>query len=630
MFQVWTDVEDMQQPKPWRYYTNQPLQEKFSRKVVSQIRSALEEQLPDYMVPSAIVMLETLPLTPNGKVDRKALPTPDQTRIELEGEFVAPRTPVEEVLAGIWAEVLSVEQVGVFDNFFQLGGHSLLATQIIGRVRNAFQVELPLRSLFESPTVAGLVQAMETARLEAQVLPSVPIQKASRSGHLPVSFSQQNIWFRAQIAPEIPFLNMTVAFRFKGALNVQALEQSLNEIVRRHEVWRTTFTTVDGQPVQVIHPDLTLNMEVVNLQGLPETEREAEALRLATQEVRRSFNLSSGSLLRATLMQLSEADYRLFLVMHHIIADGFSIHNVLFQELVVLYEAFCTGKPSPLPELAFQYVDYAVWQRQWLQGEVIKPHLAYWKPQLAALPVLQLPYDHPRPTKRTFQSARQYVTLSKSLSEKLKALSQREGVTLFMTLLAAYQTLLYRYAGSEDIPVASFSSGVNRQEFQGLLGCFVNVLVLRTHLGGNPSFRQLLQRVRKVTLEAYSHQDLPFEIVLHEVQLDFFAGQNRAFQAVFVLESPMPVLDSRWTISWTDVDNGAAVRDLSLELQETPDGIIGLLVYSAELFDASTIERMVEHFQTLLENIVANPGENLSELVSRLDGIKAAAAPVTQ
>jgi acyl carrier protein len=611
-FQVWTDVEDMQQPKPWRYYTNQPLQENFSRKVVSQIRSALEEQLPDYMVPSAIVMLDALPLTPNGKVDRKALPAPDQTRIELEGEFVAPRTPVEEVLAGIWAEVLSVERVGVFDNFFQLGGHSLLATQIIGRVRNAFQVELPLRSLFESPTVAGLVQAMETARLEAQVLPSVPIQKASRSGDLPLSFSQQSFWSRAQLIPDAPFLNTAVTVRFQGALNVQALSQSLNEIVRRHEVWRTTFTRVDGQPVQVIHPELTLKLEVVNLQGLPETDREAEALRLAAQEVRQTFDLSTGPLLRATLMQLCEMDHRLFLTIHHIICDGYSIQNIFFKELVVLYEAFCAGQPSPLPELAFQYVDYTVWQRHWLQGEVIKPHLAYWKQQLAGMLPLQLPYDHPRPVVKTFQSARQYVALSKSLSEKLKALSQREGVTLFMTLLAAYQTLLYRYSGSDDIPVVTFTAGSNRPEFQGLLGCFVNVLVLYTHLDGNASFKTLLQRVREVTLEAYSHQDLPFEILLDEVQPDLFAGQDCAFQAVFVLDSHRPNLDEKWTISWMDVDNGAANRDLSLELQERPEGLFGLFQYSAELFDASTIERMVEHFQTLLENIVANPGENLS------------------
>jgi hypothetical protein len=418
--------------------------------------------------------------------------------------------------------------------------------------------------------------------------------------------------------------------RFKGALNVQAIEHSLNEIVRRHEIGRTTFTTVDGQPVQVIHPSLPLKVAVVNLQELPDTEREAEALRIATEDARRPFDLSSGPLLRAIAIQVGEADYRLLVTLHHLIGDGFSIHNALFKELVVLYEAFCAGKPEPLPELPLQYVDYAVWEQQWLQGEVIQPNLDYWQQQLAGLAPLQLPYDRDRTATRTFQTARQYLTLSKNLSEKLKAISQREGVTLFMTLLGAYQTLLYRYAASEDIPVISFTAGSNRQEFQDLLGCFVNALVLRAHLGGNPSFRQLLKRVRDITLGAYSHLDLPFKTLVTEVQPQLFAGSDRAFQAVFIFDSHMPALDSRWTISWMDVYNGATVRDLSLEIQDRPEGLVGLFQYSTELFDASTIERMAGHFETLLEAIAANPQQNLEELVSHIDGIRAVAAAVPQ
>ncbi len=614
LFQVWAEVDETQQIKPWSYYTSKPLQEKFTRQVVEQIRTFLEKQLPDYMVPSAIVMLEALPLTPNGKVDRKALPAPAHTRPDLEEEYVAPRTPWEQVLAEIWADVIGIEQVGIRDNFFKLGGHSLLATQIISRVRDKFKVELPLRSLFESPTVAELTQTIDKIRLESQGLQLPPLQRISRSGDLPISFPQQLIWSRAQLDPDNAFLNVPMMLRFKGALNVQALEQSLNEIVRRHESARTTFHNVDGHPVQTIHPELPLKLEVVNLQEWPDTDRDAEALRVATKNGQQPFNLSTGPLLRAILIQLGAEDSRLLITLHHLICDGFSIHYVLFQELVALYEAFSTGNRSPLPEMEIQYVDYAAWEKKWLQGEVLKPNIDYWKQQLAGLSPIELPYDKERETTRTFQTARQYLEISRSLAERLKSLSQREGVTLFMTLLAAYQTLLYSYNQQEDIPVITYTAGTNRQEFHGLLGCFVNILVLRTKLEGNPSFRQLLKRVQEVSLGAYSHLDLPFQKLMSEVQPKLFAGEDRTFQAGFIFDSHMPVLDSRWTISWMEVYNGGTGRDLSLEMQEKPEGLVGLWQYSTELFDASTMERMAEHFETLLENIVANPDRTISEL----------------
>ncbi|MCL1468747.1 amino acid adenylation domain-containing protein [Argonema galeatum] len=606
--------------KPWNHYANQPLEGKLTQKLIPLLRSFLAEKLPDYMVPSTFVLLSALPLTPTGKVDRRALPAPDRARRDLKEDFVAPRTLVEEVLAGIWADVLGLERVGIRDNFFHLGGHSLLAIQIIGRLRDILKVELPLRSLFESQTIAELAQAIEKLRIEAVFLQPLPVQKASRSGHLPLSFPQEMIWLRTQLAPEKAFLNIPLMFCFKGALNVQALEQSLNEIVRRHAVWRTTFTEVNGQPVQVIHDTLTLNVAVMNLQHLPESEREVQATEAIAQEANKPFDLSSSQLLRATLIHLQKSEHRFLLTLHHIIGDAFTIHTVFFKELVVLYEAFSTGKPSPLPELDFQYVDYAVWQRQWLQGEVLQSHLAYWKQQLAGLSPLHLPYDREPPPIRTYATSCQSVSISKSLTDKLKAFSQQEGVTLFMTLLAAYQTLLYHYAGSEDIPVICFTSGINRQEFQNLLGCFANTLVLRSHLDGNPSVRQLLKRVWEVTLGAYSHQDLPFSTLMSEVQPELFYDRNSTFQAVFVLETPLPPQDSQWSMSWTD--NNTGMRDLSLELQEKQHGINGLLVYSTELFEASTIERMVKDFQTLLEEIAVHPEQNLSKLVSHQDEIK--------
>ncbi|MFQ5794228.1 MAG: condensation domain-containing protein [Candidatus Bipolaricaulia bacterium] len=432
----------------------------------------------------------------------------------------------------------------------------------------------------------------------------------------PLSFSQERLWFLHQLEPDSPAYNIPLALRFTGPLSVSIAERSLNEIVRHHEVLRTTFSVVDGRPVQVIAPALTLPLPVVDLRELPETERETEVRRLATEEARRPFDLVRGPLLRVTLLRLGEEEYVGLLIMHHIVSDGWST-GVLGRELAALYSAFSTGSPSPLPELPIQYADFARWQRKWLHGEVLETQLAYWKQQLEGAPTaLELPTDRPRPAIQTDQGARQPLVLPKSLTEALKTLSQQQGVTLFMMLLAAFNTLLYRYTGQDDIVVGSPIAGRNRVETEGSIGCFINMLGIRTDLSGNPTFRELLSRVREVTLGAYAHQDLPFEKLVEELQPERDLGHTLLFQVTFGLHNvPMPTLElPDLTLSPLEIDRGTAKRDLEFHLWERPEGLRGFLVYNTDLFDAATITRMLEHFQILLEGIVADPEGRISDL----------------
>jgi len=520
------------------------------------------------------------------------------------------------VLTGIWVEVLGVERVGIHDNFFELGGHSLLATQVISRVRQALQLELPLRTLFEAPTVAGLAGRIETARQAGESLQAPPMLLISRDGELPLSFAQQRLWLLDQLEPDSAFYNMPQAIRMSGALNAEALRQTLESIVVRHEALRTTFVEVDGRPTQVIPPAPNVAMPIIALNELPEGEREVEVSRLANEEAQRPFDLARGPLMRATLLRLDEEEHVLLLTMHHIVGDGWS-YGVFVRELTALYEAFNQGRPSPLPELPIQYVDFAHWQRQWFQGKVLEEQLAYWKQQLGDdLPVLELPTDRPRPAVQTFRGARQSAMLSKSLLEALRTLSRQEGMTVFMTLLAAFQTLLSRYANQDDIVVGSPIANRTRAELEGLIGFFVNTLVLRTDLSGDPSFRQLLGRVREMALRAYAHQDLPFEKLVEELQPERDLSRNPLFQVMFVLQNaPARALKlSGLTLRPLAVDSGTAKFDLTLFMFEGEDGLRARWEYNSDLFDAATITRMLGHFQTLLEGIIANPEQRISEL----------------
>jgi amino acid adenylation domain-containing protein/non-ribosomal peptide synthase protein (TIGR01720 family) len=431
----------------------------------------------------------------------------------------------------------------------------------------------------------------------------------------PTSFAQERLWFLDQLVPDSAFYNIHTSVCVSMAVNREVLERSLNEIVRRHETLRTTFKTVDGQPVQVVAQTFHLRLRFVDLSAWAHSDREFEAVRLATEESQQSFDLASGPLLRTTLLRLGKQNYIFLLTMHHIIADGWSM-GVLFQELSDIYTAFCAHRRSPLPDLAIQYADFAVWQKNWLRGEVIDEQLAYWKQQLQDLPVLKLPTDWPRPAVQSFEGAVSTFWLPEPLYSALVELSQKEAATLFMTMLAAFQTLLYRYSGQEDIPVGTPVANRNRAELEDLIGFFVNTLVLRTNLSGDPTFRTLLARVREVALDGYSHQDLPFEKLVQELHPERDMSRNPLFQVNFQLFNEMGSLEEPGPFDGEslEIEKGTANFDLALDLWEYPDGLWGTLEYSTDLFRAETIERMVTHFRILLEGIVADPEQRLSEL----------------
>ncbi len=583
----------------------------------SELRHFLQLKLPDYMVPAAFVSLDSLPLTPNGKIDRKALRAPEQSRPELAETFVAPRTQVEELLAAIWADVLEIEQVGIDDNFFDLGGHSLLATRLVSRIRDTFQVELPLAALFEASTVATLAERIEAAKRETSGLSLPPLQPVLRKdGKLPLSYTQQRLWFLDQLEPGSSAYNIPAAVRFTGALNTEAFTQSLNEIVRRHESLRTSFGAVNGQPIQVIAPAQPITLVVTDLCGLSDDQREAEARRLAADEARQPFDLARGPLLRLRLLKMGEEEHIALVTMHHIISDGWSL-GIFIRESAALYEAFAGGRRSPLSELPIQYSDFACWQQELLYGEELQTQLFYWKRQLAGLPVLELPTDRPRPPVQTFRGDWQSWLLSAGLTESLKALSRREGVTPFMTLLAAFQTLLQRYTNQDDIVVGTDIANRNRRETEDLIGFFVNQLVLRTDLSGNPTFRELLGRVREVTLGAFAHQDMPFGKLVEELQPQRDMSRNPLFQVMFILQNaPMPALKlTGLTLTPLDIKEETSVFDLTISFIEIEQGQTRVLCrYNTDLFEPDTITRMLGHLEMLLHNVIEQPEARLNSL----------------
>ncbi|MET0622646.1 MAG: condensation domain-containing protein, partial [Pyrinomonadaceae bacterium] len=586
-------------------------------------RGFLRQRLPEYMIPSAFVCLRQLPLTPNGKLDRRALPAPEFQRDGAAHARLAPRTPVEAALLDIWRDLLHVARPGLDDNFFDLGGHSLMATQVLSRVRDLFGVEMPLRVIFEEPTPAGLAAHVESL-LAGGVRPAAPpLEPTARDAALPLSFAQQRLWIMDQLEPGNPRYNLTHALRLRGSLDAAALERSIEEIVRRHETLRTTFAVVGRTPAQVIHPDATVKPDFVDLGHLPAAERESEARRLADAQALQRFDLAAGPLLRVGLLRLGAAEHVFVLTIHHIISDGWSI-GVWVNELTALYNSYSRGLPASLPTLPIQYADFAKWQHELVEGGALSEQLAYWKRQLAdAPPPLELPFDRERPARPTFGGATLDFELPAATYNALQELSRREGVTLYMALLAGFKALLHRYTGREDVTVGAAIANRNQPGVEGLIGFFVNMLVMRTDLSGDPTFRGLLARVRETALGAYAHQDVPFDTLVSALRVERQGAVNPLFQTLFILQNaPLEALElTGLTLTNFEVTNPLAHLDLIFSLQETDGRLAGIIQYSTELFDEETVARLLSGYREILEVVAADPEKRLSEL-----GVSAAAA----
>ncbi len=578
-----------------------------------ELKEYLASGLPDYMVPSAFIVLEEIPLTPNGKIDRKALPAEDVAG-QQRGDWVAPRTIVEETLCGIWEHVLHLERIGIHDSFLELGGHSLLATQVISRAAAAFNIELPVRVLFEAPTIAKLAEHIEESLQHARGLKIPAITAVSREESLPLSFAQQRLWFLNQIEPESRAYNMGSALRLRGSLDVEALEKAVGEIVRRHEILRTSFPAAAGQPRQQIAPFSGFSVPLVDLSGT--TDKEQAARELAEAEAQHVFDLGRGPLFRVTLVRLSEEDHLLLIGMHHIISDGWSV-AVMTREFTAIYEAYAQNRPSPLGELAIQYADFAYWQRQWLTDEVLGEQLGFWREQLADVAVLELPTDYLRPAVPSGRGASVPVGVGAELKGELEEFSRSRGVTLFMTLMACWQVLLGRYAGQEDVAVGTGIANRNRVETEPLIGFFVNTLVLRSRIKGKESFGELLEQVRRQVLEAYAHQDLPFERLVEELAPERMLGQTPLFQVLFVLQN-MPQETLRLPgleLSLWDSGHTAAKFDLGISLApREKGGIEGTLEYAVDLFTRERMEGMVRHWTRLLKRVMAEADKPLRDI----------------
>jgi amino acid adenylation domain-containing protein len=577
----------------------------------AELRAFLRRSLPEFALPSDAVFLAALPRTPNGKVDRKALPAPVRDR---ESGGVAPRTPLEELLAGIWCDVLRLDRIGVHDGFFNLGGHSLLGTQLFVRLRRALAVDLPLSLLFEAPTVAELAARVETMLRDGGGDQAPPVVPVPRDGELPLSFAQQRLWFLDQLEPGSAVYNMPHGVRLLGPLDVGALAGAIGGVVARHESLRTTFVEHGGRPAQRIAP-VAADLPYVDLSGLQPAAGEGELRRVAEEEARRSFDLARGPLLRTLLLRLAAADHAVVLNMHHIVSDGWSL-GVLLEEMAALYGAAVRGEASPLPPLPVQYADFAAWQRTWLQGDQVERLLAGWRRRLAGLPGLELPTDRPRPGVETFRGSHRPVALLPRLTAALQTLGRRRGATLFMVLLAAFETLLHRCSGQDDLSVGSPVANRNRPGLEGLIGFFANTLVLRTDLAGDPPFAELLGRAREAALAAYAGQDLPFEKLVEELRPQRDMSHNPLFQVMLVLQNqPRPALRLPGVeLAPFNIDTGTAKFDLTLFLWPEGEGLGGAIEFNSDLFDPATPRRWMGHLTAILEAVAQRPETRLWDL----------------
>ena len=581
-----------------------------------ELRATLRERLPEYMVPTAWTFVPALPLGPNGKVDRQRLLAAESTQGVESGPHRPAVTPEERTLAEVWAQVLDIEAPGLEADFFALGGHSLLATRVVSRIREAFGLQLPLKALFEHPTLEGLAAHLRTLKAGAGPLAAVPLRPVERGGPLPMSFSQQRLWFLDQLETGSAFYNMSFAVRLEGRVDAAALAAALRALVSRHEVLRTRLLSVDGEPRQVIIPEEDVVLEQVSLQDEPEAQREARARSLARAWAARPFELARGPLLRLHLCTLSPERHLLVAAMHHAVSDGWSL-QVLVRELGELYTAHQEGRAPRLPTLPIQYADHAAWQREWMGSSAFAEQLAYWRRQLSGeLPVLELPRHRPRPPRQRYRGSTLRRVLPLTLRAEVLAASQSAGVTPFMLALAAYTALLRRLTGQEDLLVGSPISGRNHREVEGLIGCFINTLVLRTQVPESLPFGELLARVKQVCLDAYAHQDVPFEQLVESLQPVRSTQHTPLFQTMFIYNERggVPARFATLDASPVTVETGTSTFDLTLSVTDTGDGLALEAEFDTDLFDAEGVEGWLVGYEVLLTEVMRAPERRIHEL----------------
>nr|BFE90186.1 hypothetical protein GCM10020185_07220 [Pseudomonas brassicacearum subsp. brassicacearum] len=577
------------------------------------LKAALAAELPDYMVPTQLLRLDAMPLGPSGKLDRRALPEPQwQVR-----EHVEPASALEQQIAGIWREVLGLARIGLRDDFFALGGHSLLATQIISRTRQACDVELPLRTLFEASELGAFAEQVRLIQASGQANRQPPIEKVDRSQPVPLSYSQQRMWFLWQMEPDSPAYNVGGMARLRGVLDVGRFEAALQALILRHETLRTTFPSVDGVARQQVHGETGLRMGWKDFSKLAADVREQRVQQLADSEAHQPFDLETGPLLRACLVKTAEHEHYFVLTLHHIVTEGWAM-DIFARELSALYEAFIDDRESPLEPLPVQYLDYSVWQRQWLESGERQRQLDYWTAQLGREhPLLELPGDRPRPSVQSHRGELFRFDLSDDLAARVRAFNAQQGLTLFMTMTAALAVLLYRYSGQTDLRIGAPVANRIRPESEGLIGAFLNTQVLRCQLDGQMSVGELFEQVRHTVIEGQSHQDLPFDHLVEALQPPRSAAYNPLFQVMCNVQ--------RWefqqsrtlagmTVEYLVNDARATKFDLNLEVTDLDQRLGCCLTYSTDLFDEPRIARMAGHWRNLLEALLVDPARRLSEL----------------
>ncbi|MBI1822713.1 MAG: FkbM family methyltransferase, partial [Nitrospirae bacterium] len=576
------------------------------------LRKFLKERLPQYMVPSVFVLMEKFPLTSNGKIDRNALPKITKEIFRPIQEFVRPQTEMEKALGSLWTELLKVENIGINDSFFDLGGQSLQAIKVVSRIRDIFGVDLPIQALFENSTISELAQAVREMKLSSENVNR--IERFGQNGPRPLSYSQEQLWILDRMSPGRPVYNIVDVITFSGKYNSVAMRKALDELVRRHEVLRTTFSEIDGHPMQIVLPTIELEFSETDLSELSKGERESEWACVIRHQGRKPFDLSQSPLFRATMVHFSSQEHRMLFTIHHIISDEWSM-ELIHQEVSRLYDAFTQGRPSPLSEQKIQYSDFALWQREWLKGEALQNQISYWKRELAgAPPVLDLRTDRPRPAIQSFRGATEIFHLSESMMGELKALGRQEHATLFMILATTFAVLLNRYSSQNDILLGTPITGRTHSETESLIGNFLNTIILRTQFRDNPSFRTLLKEIRERLLGAYAHSDLPFEHLVTELKPERDLSRTPLFQVMFVLHNSEGVSRVSKISGSNELETGTSKFDLTLFFSESENRLDGMFEYDTDLFESQTIRRMCGHYIALVGAILLDPDRLLSGL----------------